>query len=534
MNKSFKLTQAKGKWHKSTSFSLGGGAKLYKNFAQKLLAVSLCMAMVLLGVPRGQNFVAEAAEEATKSVALLTLTATGDRDSGPDGTTIKNTLDAEFSWKSFVQGSTVDIELQFIDLDGSVLGPVNLMDLVSTGASSPVITALLDYAVGNITAARVEAGLSVLVPGSEGLPSFTFLRPGVVSAGPGWAPLCTLVDVAPPLRLPWFPAGVCASGLARVSVGSSVAFDYAAWSGLDEFVTSSTDESIAVYASGQIKGLSAGRSTLAFGPTSGVTPAFGVFEVAVADSWVPPHEVPAGLTAVAGTRLGDVALPAPTAAGAWAWVHPDDLLTTPGPATHKALYTPTDTDKYVSAIVDVPVEVYLEKTVTVKGKTQRLRVYNPNNVLPDGTLFEALAVTEHEHLDDDHEIEHLLAYDLSLLDASGNPLHMPLDAPVELCFEVLDGLDKNELEVVLVQQFDDREFDEELIVLEGSTWVKVKTDHFSPYALIDKLSDAEKAALNVKTGDHAAQMTVAGLSMVLVLALGVMLRLITGKKKFEE
>ena len=54
----------------------------------------------------------------------------------------------------------------------------------------------------------------------------------------------------------------------------------------------------------------------------------------------------------------------------------------------------------------------------VKGHQQRLRVYDPNNVLPDGTKFEALAVTEHEHLDNDHEIEHLLSYNLSLLDAA--------------------------------------------------------------------------------------------------------------------
>lgn len=51
MNKLFNFAQAKSKWHKLPSFNLGGGAKLYKNFAQKLLAVSLCMAVVLLGTP---------------------------------------------------------------------------------------------------------------------------------------------------------------------------------------------------------------------------------------------------------------------------------------------------------------------------------------------------------------------------------------------------------------------------------------------------------------------------------------------------
>ena len=62
MNKLFNFAQAKGKWHKFPSFNLGG-AKLYKNFAQKLLAVSLCMAVVLCTVPlRGGSHVSEAAE----------------------------------------------------------------------------------------------------------------------------------------------------------------------------------------------------------------------------------------------------------------------------------------------------------------------------------------------------------------------------------------------------------------------------------------------------------------------------------------
>ena len=51
MNKLFHFARAKGKWHKFPSFNLGGGAKLYKNFTQKLLAVLLCVAVVLLCTP---------------------------------------------------------------------------------------------------------------------------------------------------------------------------------------------------------------------------------------------------------------------------------------------------------------------------------------------------------------------------------------------------------------------------------------------------------------------------------------------------
>ena len=41
-------------------------------------------------------------------------------------------------------------------------------------------------------------------------------------------------------------------------------------------------------------------------------------------------------------------------------------------------------------------------------------------------------------------------------------------------------------------------------------------------------------AREVTTGDRATQMAVAGLGIVLFLAIGVMLRLVTNNKKFEE
>ena len=63
------------------------------------------------------------------------------------------------------------------------------------------------------------------------------------------------------------------------------------------------------------------------------------------------------------------------------------------------------------------------------------------------------------------------------------------------------------------------QFDENLVEIDGKSYVLVKTNHFSPYSLIDKLTDEEKAELNkalesltdeeksalgaVKTGDEA-------------------------------
>ena len=71
----------------------------------------------------------------------------------------------------------------------------------------------------------------------------------------------------------------------------------------------------------------------------------------------------------------------------------------------------------------------------------------------------------------------------------------------------------------------------------------MKTNHFSPYLLIDKLTPEEKCVPpqddlghknNVTTGDHATQMTVVCLGMTLVLTLDIMLRLISSKRRFEN
>jgi hypothetical protein len=88
------------------------------------------------------------------------------------------------------------------------------------------------------------------------------------------------------------------------------------------------------------------------------------------------------------------------------------------------------------------------------------------------------------------------------------------------------------------------------------TFGRMTLEHFSPYIIFDELTDAEKSALTPKpndnsnnqttdkpnssgtdlpgTGDLATQLLISVLAIVIVSSLGVMLRLITGKKKFEE
>ncbi len=212
--------------------------------------------------------------------------------------------------------------------------------------------------------------------------------------------------------------------------------------------------------------------------------------------------------------------------------------------------TVTTEDGAKTATCDVTVTeasagaAYLEATVTVKGQQQRLRVYDPYAVLPSDTSFSA-AYVDGSHGDHNFFVQHVdpatgveLRHFYNLTLTSGGQTLSQLDGPVELWFEAINGIDAPDSFISRVSEDADAKLSPTLYTDEGGvTWIKVLTDHFSPYALTDLLSDAEKAALgqgNVKTGDLAAQITVAGLGMTLVLALGIMLRLITNKKKFDD
>lgn len=173
---------------------------------------------------------------------------------------------------------------------------------------------------------------------------------------------------------------------------------------------------------------------------------------------------------------------------------------------------------------------------SVYGAAQLFCVSDLNSALPAGTTLSVKAVSEHGNLDVISDAEHTVSYNISLLDASGNPVPMPLAQPVRLWFEVLDWMDPEDIEIILAQDGEDTQFEEHLECIDGKYWVWIETDHFSPYTLVDKLSDEEKAALsnNVKTGDLVAELSVAGFCIVFVFALGIMISLIKNKKRISD
>ena len=188
----------------------------------------------------------------------------------------------------------------------------------------------------------------------------------------------------------------------------------------------------------------------------------------------------------------------------------------------------------------------LETAVDVAGVAQRLQVHYPTGVLPADTSFSAEYVDDAhgdhnffvQHVDPATGVELRHFYNLTL--TSGGKTLSQLDGPVELWFEAIDGIDAPDSFISRVTENVDAKLSPTIYKDNyGVTWIKVLTDHFSPYALTDLLSEDEKAALgngknNVKTGDHAVQVAVTGLGMTLVLALGIMLRLITNRKNFKE
>ncbi len=151
--------------------------------------------------------------------------------------------------------------------------------------------------------------------------------------------------------------------------------------------------------------------------------------------------------------------------------------------------------------------------------------------------------TYYAQLDDEQksQIENGWIFLIGVEDASGNKVQP--ESPVKTYVQIGDDWDLDELKAYYIAAGDDQSVDVEDILgfsyPEGEDeFGMMMLSHFSPYLIMDELSDAEKIALgkgnNNKTGDQAVQVAVAGFGSILVLALGIMLRLITSKKKFEE
>lgn len=88
----------------------------------------------------------------------------------------------------------------------------------------------------------------------------------------------------------------------------------------------------------------------------------------------PEHTIPTGLTANYGAILSDIVLPSATN-GVWTWMKPGDSVGDAGTKSFKALFTPTDSDNYITLLVNIPVTVN-KKKVTKPTGDDRTFIFN--------------------------------------------------------------------------------------------------------------------------------------------------------------
>lgn len=84
----------------------------------------------------------------------------------------------------------------------------------------------------------------------------------------------------------------------------------------------------------------------------------------------PDHSIPTGLTATYGSTLSNIALPEATN-GTWEWLKPNEIVNEIGSNTFKALFTPNDTDNYITLLLNVPVTVNRKKIAKPIGDNSK-------------------------------------------------------------------------------------------------------------------------------------------------------------------
>ena len=187
--------------------------------------------------------------------------------------------------------------------------------------------------------------------------------------------------------------------------------------------------------------------------------------------------------------------------------------------------------------------LWLEQDVKIAGQSVKCILQDENNVLPEGTqlgvnYIEPGSARYNElrsQLDATHDIENVRFFELTLRHADGSKVDMPLKGNVRVLLQIPSGWDKADLEAVLVQAGADIEFDEALETIDGVEYLSFWTDHFSPYAMIDKLTEAEKQELEkattkaIKTGEAVG--LYAGPDAMLLAAAGALVLILTKKRK---
>ncbi len=138
------------------------------------------------------------------------------------------------------------------------------------------------------------------------------------------------------------------------------------------------------------------------------------------------------------------------------------------------------------------IKTVLSKTVTRGEDEIKCIVQDPYGILPNGAILNSQLSEGEErlnnidNLDNTHIIEHVEFFDISLSESTSAPISQ-LNIPVRVLLQIPEGWDKEDIEVVRITASTDVEFDETIVTIGDKKYIAIWTDHFSPYAIIDKL-----------------------------------------------
>lgn len=153
-----------------------------------------------------------------------------------------------------------------------------------------------------------------------------------------------------------------------------------------------------------------------------------------------------------------------------------------------------------------------EDMANYNGQKLKIILQDPYKVLPEGvringTPIEAGSARYNEllvQMDNTRRIEHLAFFELELHNAKGEKISGEIAGKVRVLIQIPDGWDKEDLKAVLVMEGQDIDnFEESVITIDGVDYLAFWTDHFSPYALIDKKTAKENKKTSPATGNSS-------------------------------
>ena len=151
-----------------------------------------------------------------------------------------------------------------------------------------------------------------------------------------------------------------------------------------------------------------------------------------------------------------------------------------------------------------------EDRAKYNGQKLKIILQDPYKVLPEGvqingTPIEAGSARYNEllaQMDNTDHIEHLAFFELKLHNAKGELISGEIAGKVRVLIQIPDGWDKEDMKAALVMEGKDiNNFEESVITIDGVDYLAFWTDHFSPYALIDKKTAKENKKTSPATGN---------------------------------